>query len=183
MTQPAPRHPYSPYATADTGSWHLLMQDERPTPGSLAITACLEFAVVPFGGVMQEITADHVQDGAVHPGVCPTCLANANNPNRLRVPPVRSTCRECQGPSITGPWCGRCRIRLHELWWSAQTVRESVAQRPARPPVMWERIVGVIGECKACLKAGRSWPSGARIGLVTIRPGREGGPVANVCPV
>jgi hypothetical protein len=110
-------NPYSPYATADPNTRHLLPSFiffGPPQPGSLAPTGCERLAVVPDS----PLTAAS-EGNAFPPGICETCIAAWDAALRgEELPDDRPAedCRECGSSTRHDGLCAMCRQDEHDTW-------------------------------------------------------------------
>ena len=122
-------NPYSPYATADPDSRHLIDGlFGPPEPGSLIPTACERLAVVPD----EPLTAAGNAGPCWPEGICPECIRayDAQMAGREYTDdrPV-TDCRECEGRTAHDGLCAECRLEKHEAWWPTRdtTAKETSA--------------------------------------------------------
>jgi hypothetical protein len=122
MTEVAPvtPNPFSPYATADPNTRHLLpgFTFASPQLGHLAPTGCNRLAVVPTSPLR---TAS--EDNTFPPGICETCIAAwyaAQRGEELRDDRPLVDCRDCGSLTRHDGLCAMCRQDEHEAWWARE---------------------------------------------------------------
>lgn len=123
MTRITP-NPYSPYATADPTTRHILPSPiffPQAAAGVLAPTACERMAVVPEEPLRDALAGD----GTLPEGLCPACVTVMQGGQ----PPARvsSECRACESPTWHGELCALCRQEKHEKWWPTRGEQPAAA--------------------------------------------------------
>lgn len=116
MTAIAP-NPYSPYATADSNSRHLIDGFfGPPIPAGLIPTACERLAVVPD----EPLNVAGIAGPSWPEGMCGECISayDAQIAGREYVDdrPV-TDCRECESQTRHDGLCALCRQEKHDAWW------------------------------------------------------------------